>query len=67
MGLVYVAACRGDDVYVAKLLQGNRDRQSIRIGSANRALDMARRLALGLPIPMAKHFKADEIAHFETR
>ena len=67
VGLVYVAACRGDDVYVAKLLQGNRDRQSIRIGSANRALDMARRLALGLPIPMAKHFKADEIADFETR
>ena len=31
VGLVYVGAARGDEVYVAKLLLGNRDRQSIRI------------------------------------
>ncbi len=66
VGLVYVAACRGNDVYVAKLLLGARDRQSIRTSAANRALDMARRLALGLSLPGTKHFAADQTADFEA-
>lgn len=62
VGLVYVGAVRGEDVYVAKLLLGNRDRQSIRTGAANRALDFARRLALGLPMPGADKLTAEELA-----
>lgn len=62
VGLVYVGAARGDEVYVAKLLLGNRDRQSIRISAANRALDYARRLALGLPMPGADKLSAEELA-----
>ena len=65
VGLVYVAACKGEDVYVAKLLLGSRDRQTIRTCATNRALDMARRLALGLPLPNAKRFDAAELAVFE--
>lgn len=59
---MYVGAVRGEDVYVAKLLLGNRDRQSIRTGAANRALDFARRLALGLPMPGADKLTAEELA-----
>ena len=62
VGLVYVGAVRGEDVYVAKLLLGNRDRQSIRTGAANRALDFARRLALGLSMPGADKLTAEELA-----
>ncbi|WP_337575499.1 competence/damage-inducible protein A [Fournierella sp.] len=62
VGLVYVGAARGDEVYVAKLLLGNRDRQSIRISAANRALDYARRLALRLPMPGADKLSAEELA-----
>lgn len=67
VGLVYVGAVRGSDVYVAKLLLGNRDRQSIRISAANRALDFARRLALGLPMPGARKLSEEERADMETR
>lgn len=62
VGLVYVGAARGDEVYVAKLLLGNRDRQSIRISAANRALDYARRLALRLPMSGADKLSAEELA-----
>ena len=65
VGLVYIAACKGDDVYVAKLLVGNRSRETVRTCAAKRALDMARRLALGLPLPHTKKFSATEIAVLE--
>lgn len=65
VGLVYVAACKGDAVHIAKLLLGNRDRQTIRICAAKRAMDMARRLVLDLPIPDTKRFCVDEIAVFD--
>lgn len=65
VGLVYVGAVRGSEVYVAKLLLGNRDRQSVRISAANRALDFARRLALGLPMPGAEKLSAEERAAME--
>ena len=67
VGLVYVGACRGGDVYVVKLLLGSRDRQSIRISAANRALDLARRLALGLPVTGARRLNADDSAIWEQR
>ena len=53
VGLVYMGAARGADVFVKRLDLGSRDRATIRLAAAKNALDAARRLALGLPIPGA--------------
>ena len=53
VGLVYMGAARGEQVFVKRLDLGNRDRATIRLSAAKNALDAARRLALGLPIPGA--------------
>lgn len=53
VGLVYMGAARGEQVFVKRLDLGNRDRATIRLSAAQNALDAARRLALGLPIPGA--------------
>ena len=53
VGLVYMGAARGGQVLVKRLDLGNRDRATIRLAAAKNALDAARRLALGLPIPGA--------------
>lgn len=54
VGLVYLGAARGEEVYVVKLQIGPRSRETVRWIAANRALDAARRLALGQPIPGAQ-------------
>lgn len=53
VGLVYVAVSDGKDCYVRRLLLGhsNSERAHIRYLSSSNALDMARRLILGLPQP----------------
>ena len=48
-----VGAARGADVFVKRLDLGSRNRATIRLAAAKNALDAARRLALGLPIPGA--------------
>ena len=53
VGLVYMGAARGEQVFVKRLDLGSRDRATIRLAAAKNALDAARRLALGLPIPGA--------------
>ena len=53
VGLVWLGAARGDQVFVKRLDIGRRDRATIRRAASSHALDAARRLALGLPIPGA--------------
>lgn len=56
VGLVYVAASRGDEVWVKKLFLGGRGRAFVRQLATQHALDMVRRLVLGAPIEEASHF-----------
>ena len=51
MGLVYLAAAYQDTIYIRKLGLGGRSREVVRLRSSQNALDLARRLALGLPLP----------------
>ena len=53
VGLVYLGAARGGEVFVKRLDLGKRDRATVRLAAAKNALDAARRLALGLPLPGA--------------
>ena len=59
LGTVYVGAAMGNRVWVKHLTLGYRGREIVRQRSAAQALDMVRRLALGLEIPEAKCFAAD--------
>lgn len=59
LGTVYVAAAMGDRVWVKHLMLGYRGREIVRQRSAMQALDLVRRLALGLPVPDARCFSAD--------
>lgn len=54
VGLVYLAACSADTVYVQKLVITGRTREVVRLSSTQHALEMVRRLALGLPQPPAR-------------
>ncbi len=54
VGLVYMGMAAKDEVLVKKLQLGSRDRQTIRQMASCEALDAARRLALGLPVPGAE-------------
>ena len=56
LGTVYVGAAMGGKVWVKHLTLGYRGREIVRQRSAQQALDMIRRLALGLEIPDAKCF-----------
>ncbi|HCB99744.1 MAG TPA: competence/damage-inducible protein A [Ruminococcaceae bacterium] len=51
VGLVYVSVSDGKDCYVRRLLlgHGNAEREFIRYLSSSNALDMARRMILGIP------------------
>lgn len=51
VGLVYLAAAYKGDVYVQTLQLGQRNRETVRWLASQWALDTARRLALGLPLP----------------
>lgn len=59
LGTVYVGAAMGDKVWVRRLQLGYRGRDIVRQRSAMQALDMVRRLALGLPQLDGKCFAAD--------
>ena len=59
LGTVYVGAAMGNRVWVKHLTLGYRGREIVRQRSAAQALDMVRRLALGLEIPEARCFAAD--------
>ncbi len=63
VGLVYVAASSADTTYVQRLCITGRTREVVRISASQRALEMVRRLALGLPQPGCAAFAADEAAH----
>ena len=63
VGLVYLAACSADTVYVQKLVITGRTREVVRLSSTQHALEMVRRLALGLPQPACTAFPAEERAH----
>ena len=51
VGLVYLAAAYRDTICIRKLGLGGRSREVVRLRSSQNALDLARRLALGLPLP----------------
>ena len=51
VGLVYLAAACRDTIFIRKLGLGGRSRETVRLRAAQNALDLARRLALGLPLP----------------
>lgn len=63
VGLVYVSVCSKDDVYVKKLLIPNRTRDVVRLCAAQNALEMVRRLALGLKLPGCSRFAPDAPAN----
>lgn len=63
VGLVYVSVCSKDDVYVKKLLIPNRTRDVVRLCTAQNALEMVRRLALGLELPGCSRFAPDAPAN----
>ena len=54
VGLVWLGAAKGERIFVKELRFGPRSRESIRWMAASAALDAARRLAAGLPIPGAE-------------
>lgn len=65
VGLVYVAVANEKQVYVKKLQITGRGREYVRQSATQHALDMVRRLSLGLPIPGAKEFAKNHMADFE--
>lgn len=60
VGLVYVSACDGNVTYVQKLLMTNRTRDSVRTWASQHALEMVRRLTLGLEQPGCCCFHSGE-------
>ena len=59
VGLVYLAACSADTVYVQKLVITGRTREVVRLSSTQHALEMVRRLAQKQPVDRARMFKAN--------
>lgn len=66
VGLVYIAAAHGNTVWIKKLQLGGRSRETVRLRASQQALDMARRLALGLLVPEGRMFLRGESADFEA-
>lgn len=64
VGLVYVALCRGEDVYIKRLMITGADRARVRRLSTQHVLDMARRLCTRREIPNAAHFLRGQEAAF---
>lgn len=63
VGLVYLAACNAKKVYVEKMVVTGRPRETVRACAAHHALELVRRLALGLPQIACTAFDAAEDAH----
>lgn len=64
VGTVYVALASEDATYVQKLVLTGRVRATVRQSSAQHALELVRRAALGLPQPAARRFDPDGPAHW---
>ncbi len=65
VGLVYVGVARGKQVFIRKLNVAGRDRDYVRTIATQNALEMLRRVILGLDIPGAKSFTAAQHADYE--
>ncbi len=65
VGLVYVGVAAGRQVALRKLNVAGRDRDYVRIIATQNALDMLRRVVLGLELPGAKWFTRAQHADFE--
>ncbi len=67
VGLVWLAAASEDATYVQKLVVTGRTRDVVRQVASQNALEMLRRLALGLPQPACRRFGAqDPVSWKET-
>lgn len=55
VGLVYIGAANQEGVWVYKMLLPGRSRDTVRWAASQKALDMARRLAAGLPLADCVH------------
>ena len=55
VGLVYIGAASKEGVWVYKMLLPGRSRDTVRWAASQKALDMARRLAAGLPLADCVH------------
>ncbi len=65
VGLVYIAVSYDKDVYIRKLNVPARSRDYVREISCLHALDMMRRMVLGLPVPNTRQFTKNQLADFE--
>ena len=63
VGTVYIAVADAAAVWVQKLVVTGRTRDTVRGNATQTALEMLRRLALGLPQPAAQKFSLDTPAH----
>jgi len=63
-GTVYVAVCDSRHVWIKRLAVLHSPRDRVRRMAAQHALDMVRRLALGLPIPDARSFGRHDVVDF---
>ncbi len=65
VGLVYVGVSHGNKVWIRKLNVPSRSRDYVRHIATQNALDMLRRIALGLEVPSTKCFAQNQNADFE--
>ncbi len=65
VGLVYLAVADGEATWVEKLQITGRPRDSVRAWAAQSALELVRRLALGLTPPRAQRFGAGETVEYQ--
>ncbi len=65
VGLVYIAVSYDKDVYIRKLNVPARSRDYVREISCLHALDMMRRMVLGLPVSNTRQFTKSQLADFE--
>lgn len=63
VGLVYLAITDGAKTYVQRLVITGRPRTTVRAGAVQNALELIRRMTLGLPQPMCEEFTAGQPAH----
>ena len=64
MGTVYVAVSCGHEVWIKRLAVEHSERSRVRRMATQHALDMVRRIALGLPLPDARRFGRHAVEEF---
>lgn len=57
VGLVYISVANGETIWVYKLLLAHRNRETVRFAASQKALDMVRRVALGLEMKDCQCFE----------